>query len=73
VRYPNGRLVHLTYGSSGSTADAMARVDAIKQDSGGSPGDTLSAYTYLGGGRIVVEDYPSIANFSRLTRRLESR
>ena len=57
VRYPNTRLVHLTYGSSGSTADAIARVDALQQDSGGSPGDTLSAYTYVGGGRIVVEDY----------------
>ena len=32
-------------------------MDAIKDDSGGSPGTTLSAYTYLGGGRIVVEDY----------------
>jgi len=57
VRYPNGRLVHLTYGSSGSTADAINRVDTIADDSGGSPGTTLSQYTYLGSGRIVVEDY----------------
>ena len=32
-------------------------MEAIKEDSGGSPGDTLSEYTYLGSGRIVVEDY----------------
>ena len=38
VRYPNARLVHLTYGSSGGTGDATARVEAIKDDSGGSPG-----------------------------------
>ena len=57
VRYPNARLVHLTYSSSGSAADAMNRVDAINEDSGGSPGTALSQYTYLGGGRIVVEDY----------------
>ncbi len=50
VRYPNARLVHLTYGSSGSTADAMNRVDAINDDSGGSPGTSFSEYTYLGGG-----------------------
>jgi hypothetical protein len=35
----------------------LGRVAAVKQDSGGSPGDTLSAYTYLGSGRVVVEDY----------------
>ncbi len=57
VRYPNSRLVHWTHGSTLSTADAMNRVDAIKDDSGGSPGTSLSEYTYLGGGRIVVEDY----------------
>ncbi|MHB8970832.1 MAG: RHS repeat domain-containing protein, partial [Pirellulaceae bacterium] len=57
VRYPNARLVHRTYGSSGSSADALGRVDAIKDDSGGSPGTSFSDYAYLGGGTIVVEDY----------------
>jgi len=57
VRYPNGRLVHLTYGTSGSTADAINRVDAINDDSGGSAGSSFAEYTYLGSGRIVVEDY----------------
>jgi RHS repeat-associated protein len=57
VRYPNGRLVHLTYGSSGGTGDALARVESIKADSGGSPGTSLADYTYLGAGTIVVEDY----------------
>jgi RHS repeat-associated protein len=57
VRYPNARLVHLTYGSSGSDADNLNRLDAIQADSGGSPGDTLAAYTYLGLGTVVIEDY----------------
>ena len=42
---------------SGGTGDAMGRVEAIKDDSGGSPGTSFSDYTYLGGGTIVVEDY----------------
>jgi hypothetical protein len=58
VRYPNGRLVHYTYGTSGSTADAMNRIDAIKDDNSGSPGDSLAEYAYLGGGSIVQVDYP---------------
>ena len=57
VRYPNARLVHRTYGSSGSPADALGRVEAIKDDSGGSPGTSFSDYSYLGAGTIVVEDY----------------
>jgi len=58
LRYPNGRLVHYTYGTSGSTADAMDRIDAIKDDDAGSPGDTLAQYSYLGAGSIVQVDYP---------------
>ena len=57
VRYPNGRLVHFTYGSADSMADALNRLDAIKDDSGGSPGSTLASYSYLGLGTIVIEDY----------------
>jgi hypothetical protein len=33
VRLPNGRLVHYTYGSAGSIADCLARLDAIQDDS----------------------------------------
>ena len=58
VRYPNTRLVHYTYGSSGSIADRLSRLDAIKDDNGGTPYNTLSAYSYNGAGRLVVEDYP---------------
>ena len=57
MRYPNGRLVHYTYGSSGGDGDNLNRLAAIKDDSGGSPGDTLASYTYLGLGTIVIEDY----------------
>ena len=38
-------------------ADVLNRLDAIQDDSGGSPGDVLASYTYLGLGTIVVEDY----------------
>jgi len=57
VRYPNGRLVHYTYGDSGSTADALGRIDAICADDSGSPGDVLAQYGYLGLGTIVQVDY----------------
>jgi len=58
LRYPNGRLVHYTYGSAESTADAMNRIDSICDDASGSPGDTLAQYSYLGMGSIVQVDYP---------------
>ena len=85
VRYPNGRLVHLTYGSADSTADVLNRLAAIQDDSGGSPGDTLASYTYLGLGTIVIEDYPqpdvrleyffdsSYAGFDRFGRVVDQR
>jgi len=46
LRYPNGRLVHYTYGDSGSTADAMSRIDAICDDDSGSPGDMLAQFEF---------------------------
>jgi RHS repeat-associated protein len=57
VRYPNARLVHLTYGTTGANGDALGRVESIKDDSGGSPGTSFADYSYLGSGTIVVEDY----------------
>ncbi len=57
VRYPNGRLVHFTYGASDSMADVLNRFDAIADDSSGSPGDVLASYSYLGLRTIVNEDY----------------
>ena len=58
LRYPDGRLVHHTYGTSGSDADNLNRLDAIKDDSSGSPGATLAQYTYLGLDQVVVLDLP---------------
>jgi len=58
LRYPNGRLVHYTYGDSGSTADALNRIDAICDDDSGSPGDVLAQYSYLGSGSIVQVHHP---------------
>ena len=31
VRYPDGRLVHYTYGAGGSVADDLSRVDAVRR------------------------------------------
>ncbi len=50
-------IYHAGYGASGAMADALARVAAIRDDDGGSPGDTLAEYAYLGLGRIVTEDH----------------
>ena len=55
IKYPNGRLVHYTYGTGGLD-DALSRVAAIYDDNGGSPGTTAyAAYKYAGDGRIVEE------------------
>jgi len=45
VRYPNGRLVHYTYGTAIGDHDVLSRLDAVKDDSSGSPGDTIASYT----------------------------
>ncbi|MFZ5832820.1 MAG: hypothetical protein ACOY3P_22265 [Planctomycetota bacterium] len=58
LRYPNGRLVHSTYGSSGSSADALHRIAAIHDDDSGTPGSALAEYSYLGQGHIVQVDCP---------------
>ena len=63
----------------------MNRLDAIKDDSGGSPGSTLASYSYLGLGTIVIEDYEqpdvrleyffssSYAGFDRFGRVVDQR
>ena len=56
--YPNGRLVHFTYGTSGGTDDVINRIAAINDDSSGSPGDAIAQYTYLGQGQVVKANYP---------------
>jgi len=58
IRYPDGRLVHFTYGASGSADDNLNRLAAINDDSSGSPGAALAQYTYLGRGTVVIQDYP---------------
>jgi len=51
------RLHHLTYGAADGVDDRLSRLAAQKDDSGGSPNNTLSGYTYLGARTVVVEDY----------------
>jgi hypothetical protein len=57
VRYPNGRKAHFDYGSSGGAGDNLNRLEAIKDDSGGSPGITLAQYTWIGLRTMVIEDF----------------
>jgi RHS repeat-associated protein len=52
VIYPNGRDVEYGYGTTGSTDDVLGQVATIA----GSDG-TYAAYTYLGVGTIVTENY----------------
>ena len=56
VKYPDGRVVHYTYGTGGGLDDLLSRVAAIYNDNGGSPGSTAyAAYKRAGDGRIVQE------------------
>ncbi len=52
VVYPNGRYVRFDYGD-GTADDYLNRVQEIRDDDQ----STLAAYTYLGLGRIVAEDF----------------
>jgi hypothetical protein len=52
VKYPNGRQVHYDYGTTGATDDIMSRLATI-----GDGTNTEAAYSYLGAGKIVAEDY----------------
>ncbi len=51
VKYPNGRRTRYDYGTT--AGGALNRLDAIKDDDA----STLAAYTWLGLGRMVVEDF----------------
>lgn len=58
IRYPDGRYVHYTYGADDSIPDKLSRVDAITNNNAGEPeGTSYAAYTYCGGGRLVVESF----------------
>jgi RHS repeat-associated protein len=54
VTYPNGRVLNLNYGSSGSDADRLSRVAALVDNDGTTQ---LAAYSYLGLGDFVKVDY----------------
>jgi RHS repeat-associated protein len=60
VTYPNGREVQYGYGTTGAVDDIMSRLATI-----GDGTTTQAAYTYLGAGKIVVEDY--VESQTRLT------
>ena len=54
VIYPNGRDVEYGYGTAGEADDIMSRVQTITTSGEATPN---AAYTYLGAGMVVVEDY----------------
>jgi len=58
IIYPNGRVMHLQYGSADSIWDRLSRTRAIMDDNGsGGVGSQLVSYDHLGGGAIVQADY----------------
>jgi len=56
VTYPNGRIVHYTYGTAGAVDDLLHRVQQLNENSGGSPGAVLELYSYNGAGRMAIAD-----------------
>ena len=56
--YPNGRVVDDTYNSG--LDDAISRVSALADDSGGMSSTVLEAYSYLGLNTIVQRARPEI-------------
>jgi len=57
VTYPNGRIIHQTYRTSGSIPDVLSRVEYFEADSSGSPGTDLLYYMYNGTSRFVQAAY----------------
>ena len=55
VTYPSGRQVQYGYGATQAIDDIMCRLATI-----GDGTSTQASYTYLGAGRIIVEDYEDI-------------
>ena len=55
MTYPDGRELNYSYGSSGSTDDALSRVASLIDNDGSTH---LVDYSYLGGGSFVKADYP---------------
>ncbi len=55
--YPDGRVVHNTFGAAESVSDRLARAAEINQDNGGSPGVALASYQHNGTSRTVKVDY----------------
>ena len=55
MTYPDGRELNYSYGSSGSTNDALSRVASLIDDDGSTH---LVDYSYLGRNVFVKTDYP---------------
>ena len=50
-------MIHFTYGTSGGDADRLNRLEAIKADSGGNPGDDAGGLLLSGREPVVEIDY----------------
>ena len=55
LTYPNGRVISLDYGASGSISDALSRLDSIVDV---APSTTLASFAYLGVDTTVQLSYP---------------
>jgi RHS repeat-associated protein len=53
ITYPNGKVLSYNYGTSGSLADTISRLDSLSDSSG-----TLESYSYLGVGTVVKRSHP---------------
>ncbi len=56
VTYPNGRIIHYTYGTAGGVDDLLQRLRQINENNGGSPGAVIEQYSYNGAGRMAIAD-----------------
>jgi RHS repeat-associated protein len=53
ITYPNGKVLSYNYGTSGSLADTISRLDSLSDSSG-----TLESYSYLGLATVVKRSHP---------------
>lgn len=53
MTYPDARAITYDFGATGTAADRLSRINAIKDGA-----TSLAAYTYLGSGMVIRIDYP---------------
>ncbi len=59
LTYPNGRVVHRNFPSSGTVGDRLSRVDNLANDSSGTT--KFAQYTYLGRAAVMLIAHPQVS------------